>query len=152
MSVSRSLRFLPLLALVLAPAFARAEVSPSDPPIRQREGILVDLKGRGIYTYDGDYDRAKSLCNNQCRLLWPPIFASDEAKPKGQFTIVSREDGRKQWAYKGKPLYRWVSDQKRGDAGGEGIMGVWHLVHLPPPIPSLTPQPTPTPANKGGSF
>lgn len=151
MSVSRSLLLLPVLALMLASALVRAEDSASDPPIRQREGILVDLKGRGVYTYDGDHDRNKSLCNNQCRVLWPPIFASDQAKPKGQFTIVARADGRRQWAYQGKPLYRWISDQKRGDAGGEGVMGVWHLVHLPPPVKNLTPEPTPAPANKDGS-
>ena len=138
-----------LLAL-LVPMFAAAvDVSPSDPPIRQREGILVDLKGRGLYSYDGDVDPKRSLCINQCRLLWPPIAASAEAKPKGQFTIVARPDGTRQWAYRGKPLYRWVSDQKRGDAAGDGIMGVWHLVKLPPPIPNLTPQ-AQAPANKGG--
>ena len=149
MATAISFRRLFALVLMLTPLFAQAEMSPADPPIRQREGILVDLKGRGLYTYDGDWDRTRSLCNDQCRLLWPPIFASAEAKPKGQFTIVNRQDGKKQWAYKGKALYRWVSDQKRGDAGGDGIMGVWHLVKLPPPIPSLTPAPSPT--TKGGS-
>ena len=147
MSTAISFRRLSALVLMLTPLFAQAEMSPGDPPIRQREGILVDLKGRGLYNYDGDWDRTRSLCTDQCRLLWPPIFASAEAKPKGQFTIINRADGQKQWAYKGKPLYRWVSDQKRGDAGGEGIMGVWHLVHLPPPIPSMTPAPT----KKGGA-
>jgi predicted lipoprotein with Yx(FWY)xxD motif len=151
--MSRSFLRSLLLALSLLPLFASAEVSPSDPPIRQREGILVDLKGRGLYTYDGDVDPKRSLCNDQCRLLWPPIPASAEAKPKGQFTVVARQDGTRQWAYKGKPLYRWVSDQKRGDAGGDGIMGVWHLVHLPPPVPNLIPAPqAQAPAGKGGVY
>jgi predicted lipoprotein with Yx(FWY)xxD motif len=149
--MSRLFSRLLLLALSLSPLFAFAEMSPSDPPIRQREGILVDLKGRGLYTYDGDVDPRRSLCNDQCRLLWPPIFASNEAKPKGQFSLVARQDGQMQWAYKGKPLYRWVSDQKRGDAGGDGIMGIWHLVKLPPAIPSLTPQ-AQAPVSKGGIY
>lgn len=142
MATAISFRRLFALVLMLTPLFAQAEMSPADPPIRQREGILVDLKGRGLYNYDGDTDPARSLCNDQCRLLWPPIFASAEAKPKGQFTIVNRADGQKQWAYKGRPLYRWVSDQKRGDAGGDGIMGIWHVVKLPAQIPNLTPPAT----------
>jgi predicted lipoprotein with Yx(FWY)xxD motif len=111
------------------------------PPIRQRDGILVDLKGRGLYTYDGDTDPKKSLCDAQCRLLWPPVFADAGAKPRGQFTIVARNDGRQQWAYKGKPLYRWASDRKRGDAGGDNISGVWHLVRVPKPVPTYVPEP-----------
>jgi predicted lipoprotein with Yx(FWY)xxD motif len=138
-----------LLAIALIPTIALAAMAPSDPPVRQRNGILVDLKGRALYTYDGDIDSRRSRCNNQCRLLWPPIFASAEAQPKGRFTIVARADGSRQWAYDGKPLYRWVSDRKRGDAGGDGIMDVWHLVHLPPPIPTLVPEPA-APAGRGG--
>lgn len=117
------------------------------PPIRQRNGILVDVKGRGLYTYDGDTDPGKSNCDAQCRLLWPPIFADAGAQPRGPFTLVQRKDGRQQWAYKGKPLYRWISDKKRGDAGGDGVSGVWHLVRVPKPVPTYTPEPVrPTPA------
>ncbi|HDR9764226.1 TPA: hypothetical protein QDC44_008515, partial [Burkholderia cepacia ATCC 25416] len=34
---------------------------------------------------------------------------------------------RKQWAYRGRPLYRWKQDRKPGDAGGDGIGGMWHV-------------------------
>ncbi|MGN8186461.1 hypothetical protein ACTJLD_10810, partial [Burkholderia sp. 22088] len=33
----------------------------------------------------------------------------------------------KQWAYRGRPLYRWKQDRKPGDAGGDGIGGMWHV-------------------------
>jgi predicted lipoprotein with Yx(FWY)xxD motif len=110
------------------------------PPIRQRGGILVDLKGRGLYNFGGD-DTGKSNCSGQCILLWPPIIADANAKPKGEFTLVTRDDGQKQWAWKGKPLYRWVSDKKRGDAGGDGVNGMWHLARLQPAVPQYTPEP-----------
>src|SRR6185369_12997171 len=90
------------------PAVAPKPPLASDPPIRQRAGMLVDLKGRGLYNYGGD-ENNKSKCSGQCILLWPPILAAPEGKPKGEFTLVTRDDGQRQWAFKGKPLYRWVS-------------------------------------------
>jgi predicted lipoprotein with Yx(FWY)xxD motif len=54
-------------------------------------------------------------------------MATDMAKPYGEYTIISRDDGKKQYAYKGKPLYYWVKDQKPGDKTGDGFMnGAWH--------------------------
>jgi len=128
-----------------ATAAAAPKPAPSDlPPIRQRGGILVDLKGRGLYYFGGD-DPGKSNCSGQCILLWPPIIADANAKPKGEFSLVVRDDGQKQWAWKGKPLYRWVSDRKRGDAGGDGVNGVWHLARLQPAVPQYAPEPTKKP-------
>jgi len=125
-----------------APAAATApKPATSDfPPIRQRGGILVDLKGRGLYTFGGD-EVGKSNCSGQCNLLWPPILADANAKPKAEFTLVTRDDGQKQWAWKGRPLYRWVSDKKRGDAGGDGVNGMWHLARLQPTVPQYAPEP-----------
>ncbi|MEO8001314.1 MAG: hypothetical protein ABI644_05515 [Arenimonas sp.] len=113
-----------------------ATPNPGNPPFRQRGDILVEIKGRGVYTYDGDKVPNQSDCSAQCRLLWPPVYAEDEALAKGSFTIfVRKDDGKRQWAFKGKPLYRWVSDLKRGDAGGDGVAGVWRLVRvLPKPV------------------
>lgn len=133
--MSKYLMFGASLFLAASAAFA-ATPSKEDPPFRQRGEILVEIKGRGVYTYDGDKVANQSDCFAQCRLLWPPIYADDEAKPKGSFTIlVRKDDGKRQWAFKGKPLYRWVSDVKRGDAGGDGVAGVWRLVKvLPKPV------------------
>ena len=125
-----------LLTLVLVSACAQAAepapvtAAPGDPPIRKLEGHLVDLKGRGIYTWDGDKALGVSSCTTQCRLLWPPIMAEDGAQPKGPFSIATRPDGSKQWALRGRPLYRWTSDKKYGDAGGDGVAGLWHLVKV----------------------
>ncbi|MGH8849358.1 MAG: COG4315 family predicted lipoprotein, partial [Casimicrobiaceae bacterium] len=40
----------------------------------------------------------------------------------------ARDDGSKQWAYDGKPLYHWSKDKKPGDMTGDGFNGVWHAV------------------------
>jgi predicted lipoprotein with Yx(FWY)xxD motif len=107
--------------------------SPGAPPIRKLDGHLVDLKGRGLYTWDGDKVLGQSACSAQCRLLWPPIVADDAATPAGPFTVATRPDGTRQWALRGRPLYRWASDKKYGDAGGDQVAGSWHLVKVAPP-------------------
>ena len=140
-------------AVAPAPASATNKPTPATtprpatsefPPIRQRNGILVDIKGRGLYTFGGD-DPGKSNCSGQCILLWPPIVVEGYAKPRGEFTIVNRDDGKRQWAWKGRPLYRWVSDKKRGDAGGDGVNGIWHLARIQPTVPQYAPEPVKKP-------
>ena len=127
-----------LCATATAIAQDAAPPAPSvDVPIRKMNGLLVDIKGRGLYTFDNDKVLGKSSCNNQCKILWPPIKAEDGAVPKGPFTIATRDDGSKQWALRGKPLYRWASDKKYGDAGGDGVGDVWRLVRVAPkPAPT----------------
>jgi predicted lipoprotein with Yx(FWY)xxD motif len=89
--------------------------------------ILTDSKGMTLYTFAKDAD-AKSNCNGQCAVNWPPLMAADDAKPMGDWTIVTRDDGKKMWAYKGKPLYTWVKDQKAGDTTGDGVgNGAWKV-------------------------
>lgn len=87
---------------------------------------LVDASGKALYTYDKDAE-GKSNCNDKCAQNWPPLAAKADAKAEGDWTIVKRDDGASQWAYKGKPLYTWVKDEKPGVAGGDGVGGVWHL-------------------------
>lgn len=128
-----------LCAAFSAAAQDAATKAPSnDPPIRKLNGILVDPKGRGLYTYDNDKTPGKSDCDNQCRFLWPPLKAETGAVPKGPFTLAMRSDGSKQWALRGKPLYRWASDKKYGDAGGDGVSEAWRLVRVVPPKPAAT--------------
>ena len=45
----------------------------------------------------------------------------------GDYTIITRDDGAKQWAYKGKPLYLWIKDSKPGDRTGDGFNNAWRL-------------------------
>ena len=87
---------------------------------------LVDASGKALYTYDKDA-RGKSNCNDACAQNWPPLAAMAGAAAEGDWTVVKRDDGTSQWAYKGKPLYTWAKDAKPGVAGGDGVGGVWHL-------------------------
>lgn len=93
-------------------------------PARMEGGMLVGHNGMTLYTFDKDTD-GKSLCNGKCAENWPPLYA--EGAPSGDFSVITRDDGRKQFAYKGKPLYFWIKDQKPGDKTGDGFNGVWHV-------------------------
>ncbi len=85
-------------------------------PVKYSGGVLVNDAGMTLYTFDKDPAGAgKSVCVDKCAAVWPPLKATAEDKPGGDYTIITRDDGGKQWAYKGKPLYLWVKDQKPGD-------------------------------------
>jgi predicted lipoprotein with Yx(FWY)xxD motif len=112
---------------------AREIALASPVPIWQRRGILVEQGGRALYTYTEDLP-GQSRCDPKCERLWPPLYVTADAKPHGPFTIARSRDGRPMWAWQGKPLYRWLSDRKRGDAGGDGAADVWFLVKVPPEL------------------
>lgn len=96
-------------------------------PANVSDGALVGARGMTLYTFDRDQaGSGRSVCNGPCATNWPPLFAEDGAA-RGDWTIVRRDDGRAQWAYKGKPLYYWIKDQKPGDRTGDGFNGVWRV-------------------------
>ena len=81
-----------------------------------------------LYTFDNDKTGSgKSVCNGPCATNWPPLMAPEDAKPTGEFTVIVRDDGKKQWAFKGKPLYYWAKDTKPGDKTGDGFNKVWQV-------------------------
>jgi predicted lipoprotein with Yx(FWY)xxD motif len=98
-------------------------------PVKTANGMLVDANGMTLYTFDKDAaGSGKSTCNGPCASLWPPVMAAADAKPEGDMTIVTRDDGAKQWAYKGKPVYLYKSDMKAGDKTGDNFKDVWHVI------------------------
>lgn len=112
-------------------AWAAGQAAGQTPPgVQTRKldsgtAVLADAKGMTLYTFKKD-SAGKSVCNGQCATNWPPLVASADAKPVGEWTIVTRDDGTKQWAYKTRPLYGWVKDSKPGDASGHGVgNGAW---------------------------
>jgi predicted lipoprotein with Yx(FWY)xxD motif len=116
-------------ALALLAACASPTMAPSGPGATGQTAagnVLVDAKGMTLYTYDPDQP-GKSNCTGLCATFWPPVEAADGATPNGDFTIITRGSGAKQWAYKGKPLYTYYEDSKPGDISGDGDDGVWHV-------------------------
>ena len=115
--------------LTLSSALLGACAAMAAPPTKVEGGVLVGANGMTLYTFDKDTaGSGKSVCNGQCATNWPPLMAADDDKAGGDYSVVTRDDGKKQWALKGKPLYYWVKDTKPGDTTGEGVMGAWHVV------------------------
>ena len=112
-----------LFALSLS---ACASLFGDGPPVKVSDGMFVDEKGMTLYTFDRDTS-AKIACVAQCAVNWPPLVAAADAKSTGDWTVVTREDGRRQWAYKGKPVYTWVKDTKPGDKTGDGFNNLWRV-------------------------
>ncbi len=84
--------------------------------------VLTDVNGMTLYIFVKDTP-GKSNCNGKCAEAWPPLMA--ESATGENFSIITRDDGSKQLAYKKMPLYLWVRDQKPGDTTGEGVGNVW---------------------------
>jgi len=127
-----------------------AEIAAASPvPIWRRNGLLVEQGGRALYTYTEDVP-GQSRCDSACEALWPPHYAAPDARPFGPFTLAKSRDGRPMWAWQGKPLYRWISDRKRGAAGGDGVAGVWFLVKVPPQMQSQVTPYFPMPMQRPG--
>ena len=52
----------------------------------------------------------------------------NKAKASGNWSLITRADGSKQWAYKGRPLYTWAKDEEPGQAKGNSFEGnSWHV-------------------------
>jgi len=113
-------------ALIAATCALAQTAAPANVADTSKGKALVDAKGMTLYTFDRD-TAGKSNCNGQCAQNWPPLMASANASASGDWSVITREDGSKQWAYKGKPLYTWVRDSKPGDVTGDGVNNVWHL-------------------------
>jgi predicted lipoprotein with Yx(FWY)xxD motif len=94
--------------------------------------VLVDARGMTLYIFKNDVaGNGKSVCNGGCATNWPPLKAPDAAPSKGagvtgDLSVVTRDDGTKQIAYKGLPLYFFQADQAVGDAKGAAIAN-WAL-------------------------
>lgn len=118
-----------IIALLSAMAFAVSlNAAAQSAPVKVVDGVLTNSAGMTLYTFGKDTaGSGKSVCNGPCAANWPPLMAAADAKAGGDFSVVTRDDGAKQWAYKGMPLYLWVKDTKPGDRTGDGVGNVWRV-------------------------
>ncbi|MBN2815554.1 MAG: c-type cytochrome [Campylobacterales bacterium] len=115
---------------------------------------LTGVNSMTLYVYDKD-DINVSNCDGtpdamplgSCEARWPVFYTEDLSNlPKGldaaDFGTIDRDLTKtlkdangdpiatKQTTYKGQPLYYWFQDAKAGDATGDWVAGVWHVVEL----------------------
>lgn len=132
-----------LLALLGLHLHALASAAPMS-PIQQRDSFLRDASGRSLYVFDKD-PAGRSTCSGDCNRSWPVFVAAQAAPANPLLSVIKRDDGAMQWAYRGHPLYYFAGDREDNDMNGEGMGGVWHAARaaLPPAAPA-TPAPAPS--------
>ncbi len=121
-------------SLVLAaPAFAADEKGPDGIVLKQHGHgwLLADAKGMSLYTFERDDAPGKSTCVGACAQQWPPVLVTGEAQASGDWSIITRDDGKKQWAFLDKPIYNYTLDVAPGDGNGDGVNNQWHLGFKP---------------------
>jgi len=117
-----------VLALLVSTALSASAAFAAGPAPAMASGdMLTGHNGMTLYVFDKDTTAGKSMCNGPCATNWPPLYATDSDMASGDYSIINRDDGKKQWALKGKPLYFWSKDMKAGDKTGDGFNNVWHV-------------------------
>lgn len=118
-----------LIALSALTLSAGMAISAPTSTADSRIGEVLTAADNGMTLYTFRKDTANtSNCNGGCARSWPPFFAAAGTAPEGDLTIITRADGKQQWALDGQPLYFWQGDRKPGDATGDGVGGVWDAV------------------------
>mgnify|MGYP001471381152 CR=1 FL=1 len=83
-----------------------------------------------------------SNCMDACAVEFPPLRATRDAVPFGDWSLVSRIDGPPQWAYRSHPLYTWSAEEEPGEvavagsaqAVGSGVGGTSHAGAVVEPV------------------
>ena len=135
-----------LLTLALLLAVTALALAQGGPTVQVAEHptygkILVDANGMTLYIFTKD-EPGVSNCYDQCAQNWPPLTVAEGETPTagpgvtGTLGVIKRNDGTYQVTYNDMPLYRFFKDTQPGDANGQGVKGVWFVVH--PDAPSVT--------------
>jgi predicted lipoprotein with Yx(FWY)xxD motif len=95
--------------------------------------VLADSKGFTLYWYSKD-TRMTSACTGGCATAWPPVIGKPAAamgvRLTGKLGTITRAGGMTQATYKGHPLYTYAGDTAPGQVKGNGLGGVWHVLHV----------------------
>jgi predicted lipoprotein with Yx(FWY)xxD motif len=122
------MKTMPLAALCAALLLSACASHATRAPVAMSGDMLTGSNGMTLYVFDKDAaGSGKSVCNGPCAGNWPPLMARDGDMSSGDYSVITRDDGSKQWAFKGKPLYYWAKDMKPGDRTGDGFNNVWHV-------------------------
>ena len=85
-----------------------------------------------LYIYTKDVaGSGKSVCNGMCATNWPPLLVDGSPAVSSGYSIITRDDGKKQLAFNGMPLYFYAKDTKPGDKIGDGRSeGAWQIIKM----------------------
>ena len=127
-----------LSLLVFSLAASAAEAGPAGVVLRPHGHgwLMADAAGMSLYTFVRDAEPGKSNCNGPCAEEWPPLAATAEDKPTGEWSPIARDDGTYQWTFRGQPLYSFSRDVAPGDSYGDGVNEQWFAALKPIETPA----------------
>ena len=115
--------------------------------------ILVTRSGLTLYSLSAERHGRFICTNSMCLSLWKPLVVARGVTPTGVkgLSVVKRPDAKRQVAFRGAPLYRFVQDTRPGQVNGNGFkdVGVWRPVFTTGAAKAPA-APTPTPSNSYG--
>lgn len=123
-------------AAIWKPAFAAIDL-PAGFTLQQTLAgrVLADAKGITLYWRDSGLTPQVEQREDIYSTLWLPYTAPLLATASKPWSIVARSDTTRQWAYSGRPLYRFEKDQNPGETKGDGFENEWIVAALEPPPP-----------------
>lgn len=97
--------------------------------------VLASSRGLTLYYYTGDKPGSgKSVCTGSCASAWPPLAAPVRApagvRLPGPLGVITRPGGGAQVTINGYPIYTYAGDKAPGQAAGNGVGGVWHVIKV----------------------
>jgi predicted lipoprotein with Yx(FWY)xxD motif len=110
---------------------------------------LTDSSGKTLYVFMND--GVNSTCTGACLAKWPAFGPDYPLKVPSvldvaDFAALTRDDGVKQSAYKGRPLYYYSGDGLPGDVKGQGFNNLWYAANVSGKVPAAAaPKPTAVP-------
>jgi predicted lipoprotein with Yx(FWY)xxD motif len=121
-----------LAMLIVSSLAACVSMSDGKSIVKTENGILVSMNNMTVYTFEGDQaGSGRSNCYGDCAVNWPPLLVDQNATSYGDYSIITRDDGKKQFAYKGKPLYYYRFDNKPDETNGNNLAnGAWRVVRM----------------------
>jgi predicted lipoprotein with Yx(FWY)xxD motif len=97
--------------------------------VNAADGLLTAKNGMTLYTFDKDKaNSGKSACLNECITLWPAVPVAEASTSAAEYGSLVRADGFKQLTFRGQPVYFFGGDKKPGQANGDKLGGVWHVI------------------------
>lgn len=103
--------------------------------------FLARVDGPVVYTSDKDAPN-KSNCDKTCQSEWQPVLAAMAApQSRGEWGVIERSPGVRQWTFRKMPVYTRVADAVADKYRPHGFDGSdvpgWHIayVRLGPNIP-----------------
>jgi predicted lipoprotein with Yx(FWY)xxD motif len=121
-----------LVAVVTLAACASMTGVALAPFTKANDGVLAGNNNMTLYIYTKDVaSSGKSVCNGMCATNWPPLLVDGSPMVSSGYSVITRDDGKKQIAFNGMPLYFYAKDVKPGDKIGDGRSeGAWQIIKM----------------------